>query len=70
MKEAKVYFKARFGLGHTSFYEILRPHLRLRALAPDHLGTGASAGLMLFAAEVVAACNELAAGASGDYYYR
>ena len=69
--EAKAYFKARFGLGHTSFYEILRPHLKVRSLAPEHLYSKMSAGGVLFIDEVVAACDELektARGNSREYY--
>ena len=66
VSEAKAYFKARFGLGHTAFYEILRPRLRLRALMPSHLGRGLSVGLVLFADEVVSECDTLEADARRD----
>ena len=42
--QAKAYFRVRFGLGHTSFYEILRPRLRVHSLAPEHLGSKVSSG--------------------------
>lgn len=58
MAQAKAYFKARFGLGHTSFYEILRPRLRLRLLAPANLGRR-STGTVLFVDHVVEECNAL-----------
>ena len=72
VSQAKAYFKARFGLGHTAFYEILRPRLRLRALMPSHLGQCRSVGLMLFADEVVSACDRLEEAARRDTrtYYR
>ena len=72
MKQAKEYFRARFGLGHTSFYVILRPRLRLRLLAPENLGRR-STGPVLFVDHVVEECNgleERARAGTPRRYYR